>query len=108
MKISLSLVNVLAAQIRRADNSYNRSTSMQKAFATLRLVPCANILTFTKKGDSAIQRRVVCKQWHKVQPPKGGRSSVTGLQTMFADLCKFAFGQNCIIAPYTSNIIGIA
>lgn len=105
--IRIAHVNTLAAQIRRA-NGMNRSESMKLAFATLRRVPCSEIVVFTKKGQAEIQRRVVCRRWFDVQPPVGGRSTVTAFQTVFADLAKFALGQNCIIAPLTANIISAA
>lgn len=84
----IALVNTLAAQLRRADSTLTRSTSMKRAFATLDAVPSAKLLTFTKKGSTAVERRVVCENWAAVQAPKGGRSTISPLQKVFADLAK--------------------
>lgn len=100
MKIKLSLVNMLAAQIRRIQPGQTRSTSMKLAYATLREIADAYAIQFTKLSG-VTERRVVCARWFDLQPPKGGVSNTKPGQVLFADLGKYAAGSsNCIISTY--------
>ena len=106
----IALVNTLAAQIRRNDSSKNRSESMKQAYRILSYENCltAQVLVFVKISTGTTERRVVCQEWQKIQPPVGGRSTNKPGQILFADLGKFAVGKNCIISTYTQNIVSLA
>lgn len=103
---NITLVNKLAAQIRRNDSTQNRSTSMRAAWATIKAAPSASVLEFEKK-DGTTCTRVVCSQWDAFYTVTGtGRPTPAGL-VLFADLAKVAAGSNPIISAYSNKIISI-
>jgi len=103
----IALVNQLAAQLRKLNANETRSTSMRKAWATIKAAGKAAVITFKTVKDE-IKRRVVCCDWQQFYTPTGtGKPTPAGLQ-LFADLAKVAAGvQNPIISAYQSNIISI-
>lgn len=102
----IALVNKLAAQIRKANETETRSTSMQKAWATIKAAGNAAVLTFKKiAGD--ICTRIVCADWSKFYTVKGGGKQTAPGQILFADLVKVAMGINPIISTYESRVISI-
>lgn len=113
MKRSLSLVNTLAAQLRRnnPETYTNRSNSMSAAYRLLAAFPEAQLLVFRKISGS-VTRRVVLSDWSKVYTPKGGRSTNKPGQLLFADLGKVPGSQfegpSPIISTYAQNIVSLA
>ncbi len=103
----ISLVNKLAAQIRRNDANQTRSTSMRAAWATIKAAPSAEVVTF-QKTDGTICSRVVCTQWGAYHTVKGTGSETKPGQVLFADLAKVAANKNPIISTYKSRIIAAA
>jgi len=100
--MKLGLINTLAAQIRKINNS-SRSESMKMAWAIVKSTEDAHLLTFTKK-DGTIARRVVSPTWSKFYTPKGGNSNKKEGQVIFADLAKFGTQQHCIISTFQNQI----
>lgn len=103
----ITLVNILAAQIRAAAPGTNRSQSMKKAWAVILLRPGVGIMTFNKKSGERTTR-VVSEFWYEFQPPTGGRRTISDDQVLFADLCKVALGSPCIISTFPQNIVSLA
>ena len=109
MKLSLSLVNTLAAQLRANEPATytNRSNSMKAAYRLLAAFPQAQALVF-RKISGAVTRRVVLSDWSKVCTPKGGRSKNKPGQILFADLGKVEGSRSPIISTYSQNILSLA
>lgn len=113
MKLSLSLVNTLAAQLRRnqPETYTNRSNSMQAAYRLLARFPGAQLLVF-RKISGEVTRRVVLSDWSQVYTAKGGRSTNKPGQLLFADLGKVPAsnleGPSPIISTYAENILSLA
>ena len=95
----ISLVNILAANIRRINPTVNRSESMRMAWATIKADASAKLVEF-EKLDGTVCTRVVSMQWGKYYTPVGGASNVKPGQTLFADLAKVATGGRVIISTY--------
>lgn len=104
----ITLVNVLAAQIRKSCSRLNRSESMKIAWLIVKTTPTAKLLVFVKKSTGTTERRVVAQNWFDFQAPVGGRSTNAAGQMLFADLGKWATGTNCIISTYQQNIVTLA
>ena len=104
----ITLVNVLAAQIRKSCSLMNRSESMKMAWLIVKTTPTAKLLVFVKKSTGTTERRVVAQNWFDFQTPVGGRSTNAHGQMLFADLGKWAAGANCIISTYQQNIVTLA
>jgi hypothetical protein len=102
---NISLVNVLAAQIRRK-SGVSRSESMRTAWRVIRMSPSAEIITFKKIKTNEVTTRVISRRWFDYKAPSSGQSTLKEGQFPFADLCAYAVGEaNCIRSTYYSQII---
>jgi len=96
-------VCILAAQIRKADNTLTRRDAMKTAWLIINKGNGEYTLVTFTKTDGTECRRVVSENWTKYAPPTGtGKPKPAGLE-LFADLGKFIGGQRCIISTY--NVI---
>lgn len=101
----ISLVNTLAAQIRKS-NGTNRSESMTQAWALINFTPDAQVLRFEKIAKpGVIEVRIVSPTWSMFYTPVGGTSTNKPGQLLFADLAKVALKiKNPIISTYQTQI----
>lgn len=104
MTKAISLVNTLAAQIRKSTGC-NRSESMLKAWALIKATPDAKVLVFAKLRTGEVSKRIVSARWFDFYKTTGGTSRRKEGQLLFADLAKVVSGSNPIISTYQSQIL---